>query len=806
MSAKTRAPQGQTPNTTPKAPRTKRTGGEPTLTSKVEEHYFQRSGRRLQYVPTERIPIIEVPNFPALGRLTALRFLEWVQQNPDGVVSLPTGKTPEYFIKWTRHFLDTWHEPTTQKELAEIGLDVAHKPVLHNLRFVQIDEFYPIDPNQQNSFYYYVNKHYIRGFGLNPKNALLINPAEIGIPKGMDLETVFPGGKVDLSLRHRVPTNAHEQIQYEVLLAVDQFCSTYEATIRAWGGIGFFLGGIGPDGHIGFNARGSDLESPTRLTLTNYETEAAAAGDLGGIEVSRNKPVITIGLGTISFKKDAVILIFAAGEAKSGVVADAIQNERHVRYPASVLQGLPNARFYLTHGATIRLPERLIEDINRAPALRDEELEKRVINLALKVNKRLDQLEDRDARECRVLQAALAKAGKTLPEAAAWTRQRLIQKIESGLDNPKNVTVLHTGPHHDDIMLGYMNYILHMVRRPSNKNYFTVLTSGFTAVTNHFLATILQDLKMFTDRREYAAERAAGCMHHDNLVARAEEVYGFLDGIAARNDLECRRWQCRRMLYNLMVVYEDEDIENIRDRIHELLNYLRTVYPGKKDIKIVQTLKGMQREYEEELIWGYIGTRPEHVLHGRLGFYTGDIFTRQPTLDRDVRPVLDMLQDIKPDILTLAFDPEGTGPDTHYKVMQVIHEALIQYAKKTGKKPEVWGYRNVWHRFHPADANAFIPVSLNSMAIMEHSFLNCFGSQKNASFPSYEYDGPFCHQAQLVYVDQYRMLRTCLGRDYFEHSDNPRLRSARGFVYLCKMTLDQFSGSARELAEITEAV
>ncbi|MDK2971439.1 MAG: glucosamine-6-phosphate deaminase [Candidatus Sumerlaeota bacterium] len=760
------------------------------------------------YAPTEKIPIIEVSNFPALGRLTALRFLEWVQQNPNGVVSLPTGKTPEYFIKWTQHFLDTWNDAGTQAELTEAGLDVSTKPNLSNLRFVQIDEFYPIDPNQQNSFFYYVNKHYIRGFGLDPKNALLINPAEIGIPEGMTLDTVFPGGKVDLGLRHRVPTTALERIQYEVILAVDQFCSEYEARIREWGGIGFFLGGIGPDGHIGFNARGSDLESPTRLTLTNYETEAAAAGDLGGIEVSRNRPVITIGLGTITFKRDAVVLVFAAGEAKGGVVADAIQNTKNVRYPASALQGLPNARFYLTHGATVRLTERIIEDIEKAPELSPAELDKRVINLCLKLNKRLDDLREEDAKECRIVTAALKKSGLKLKDVAATTKAGLLRKIESGLDNPKNQTLLHTGPHHDDIMLGYMNYILHTVRRPSNKNYFTVLTSGFTAVTSSFLATILEDLKMLTDRREYLEERNKGALRIDteNTAARAEEVYGFLDGIAARNEMEMKRWQCRRMLHSLMVVYEDEDIENIRDRIDELLNYLRTVYPGKKDIKIVQTLKGMQREFEEELIWGYIGTRPEDVFHGRLGFYTGDIFTRQPSQDRDVKPVLKMLTDIKPDIVTLAFDPEGTGPDTHYKVMQVLHEALIQYAAKTKKKPEVWGYRNVWHRFHPADANALVPMSLNSMAIMEHSFLNCFGSQKHASFPSFEYDGPFCHQAQLVFVDQYRMLRTCLGREFFEHSENPRLRAARGFVYLRKMALDEFSGNARALAEITEAV
>ncbi|HAS57059.1 MAG TPA: glucosamine-6-phosphate isomerase, partial [Algoriphagus sp.] len=74
-----------------------------------------------------------------------------------------------------------------------------------------------------------------------------------------------------------------------------------EQRIRDLGGIGFFLGGIGPDGHIAFNTRGSHIYSVTRLTETNFETQAVAAGDLGGIEVSANRLVITIGLDTIVY-------------------------------------------------------------------------------------------------------------------------------------------------------------------------------------------------------------------------------------------------------------------------------------------------------------------------------------------------------------------------------------------------------------------------------------------------------------------------------------------------------------------------
>ncbi|HMX63136.1 MAG TPA: glucosamine-6-phosphate deaminase, partial [Candidatus Sumerlaeota bacterium] len=292
----------------------------------------------------------------------------------------------------------------------------------------------------------------------------------------------------------------------------------------------------------------------------------------------------------------------------------------------------------------------------------------------------------------------------------------------------------------------------------------------------------------------------------DNIVARAEEVYHFLDGIAASDETRRRRAQARRMLFNLMNVYEDEEFENIAQRVAENLHYLETLYPGKKDVPIIQKLKGMQREYEEELIWGYVGTSPNDVFHTRLGFYTGDIFTEQPTMARDVAQILPLIEKLKPTIVSLAFDPEGAGPDTHYKVLQVLSDALLQYNKKTGKSPYVWGYRNVWFKFHPAESNIFVPVSLNTLAVMNDSFMHCFGSQKNASFPSYEYDGPFCYQAQKLWVKQFEMIKTCLGERFFTDNPSPRLRACRAMVFIKGMELSEFAGKARTLAQATEAV
>lgn len=251
--------------------------------SKVEQSFFDASGRDAY---TTMIPYIVVPNVPALGMLAALRFLEWVDGNPEGVISLPTGKTPEYFIKWTSRLLNGWDDKENRALMERHGLSLQKKPSLRGLRFVQTEDFYPIDPEQHNSYYHYVTNFYIRGFDLDPTRALLINANEIQLAQGKHYSEVFPDNIIDLSLRNREAGSNLEKLQQESLFRIDNWCMSYENRIREMGGIGFYLGGMGPDGSMASNTRGSDHNSTTRLTATNFENQAASASDLGGIEVS----------------------------------------------------------------------------------------------------------------------------------------------------------------------------------------------------------------------------------------------------------------------------------------------------------------------------------------------------------------------------------------------------------------------------------------------------------------------------------------------------------------------------------------
>ncbi len=775
------------------------------MTSRVEELVLSRNKQKIIYPPVEKMNTIIVENFPDLGKLTAMRFLEWAQNNEGWTISLPTGKTPEHFIKWVSHLLTNWDTPAAKKQLEEAGVDPGHKPDMNSFHFIQIDEFYPINSFQHNSFYYYVNKFYIKGFGLDPEKALLINPNTIGLEENQHLDVVWPNHLVDLSLRTRHPQNVLEERQKIALEAVDQFCTDYETKVRSLGGIGFFLGGIGPDGHIGFNVQGSDHYSTTRLTPTNYETQAAAASDLGGIEVSRNRLVITIGLQTIVYNPNTTAIIIAAGEAKARVVKEAIQSEKTNQVPASVLQDLPNSCFYITKGTAKLLTERRYMYLSNAESLSKQDTYQIVTDLALLKNKKLTDLNKTDMKSVRSSSLLIKQDPDGCMQQLKEIASEYRNNIEKALVVPGNQTFLHTAPHHDDIMLGYLPYLVRLMRNGTNRHFFNYLTSGFNAVTNSFMLNQLENANYFLKQTEFKELINDNYFDPLNTEFRDRDVYQYLDGIAADNKHAMNEGNARRLLRNLVEIFEEDSFENLVNRIEELENYFTTQYPGKKDLPYIQQLKGMTREWEADILWGYFGFKSESVIHSRLGFYKGDIFTEEPEVGRDVIPILNTIKNVQPNVITVALDPEGSGPDTHYKVLQAVSSALKLYQKETGNSHiHVWGYRNVWYRFHPSEANIFVPVTHNTRAILNDSFLNSFGSQAAASFPSYEFDGPFSGLAQKIQVEQYQNMKTLLGRDYFYQNEDSRIRSTRGLVYLKIMTLEEFFEHTIELKKLTE--
>lgn len=128
----------------------------------------------------------------------------------------------------------------------------------------------------------------------------------------------------------------------------EEASAEYEKAIQEAGGVDWQLLGIGGEGHIGFNEKGSAAESRTRRVTLARKTIVDAAPSFGGEE---NVPThaITMGVGTILEAKRVVLM--ARGASKREIVHRAMSGEVGPGVPASFLQNHENVGWFLDHDA-----------------------------------------------------------------------------------------------------------------------------------------------------------------------------------------------------------------------------------------------------------------------------------------------------------------------------------------------------------------------------------------------------------------------------------------------------------------------
>jgi glucosamine-6-phosphate deaminase len=180
-----------------------------------------------------------------------------------------------------------------------------------------------------------------------------------------------------------------------------------------------------------------------------------------------------------------------------------------------------------------------------------------------------------------------------------------------------------------------------------------------------------------------------------------------------------------------------------------------------------------------------------------------------PTLEGDALPMANLLRARQPDLITVAFDPEGTGPDTHYKVLQVVAAGLrisIERKDLINPNPMIWGYRNVWFIFTPSEATIMIPCSQSDLDLMHDTFMACFTTQKSASYPSPHYEGSFSAWSRHLQIQHRKTLSTLLGESFFTEHRDARVRESAGFIFLRAMHAIDFLKEVEELKSKFENV
>jgi glucosamine-6-phosphate deaminase len=249
----------------------------------------------------EKIPVTVYPSSGQASKAVAAEIAELIRtktaRGEKTVLGLATGSTPV----------------GVYDEL--IRLHQQEGLSFKNVISFNLDEYFPINPDELQSYRRFMREHLFDHVDIDPKNA--------HVPDG---------------------TIGREKIW--------EYCQQYEKQMKEAGGLDFQLLGIGRTGHVGFNEPGSPRDSRTRLITLDRITRMDAASDFFG-EWNVPRKAITMGVESIMSAKKVVLM--AWGEGKAPVIKKAVEGEVTSQVPATFLQQHQAARIVLDNAAAAEL-------------------------------------------------------------------------------------------------------------------------------------------------------------------------------------------------------------------------------------------------------------------------------------------------------------------------------------------------------------------------------------------------------------------------------------------------------------------
>lgn len=161
---------------------------------------------------------------------------------------------------------------------------------------VNLDEYKGLSPESDQSYYYFMHKHFF--------DRVNINPGKTYLPDGLALDEAAE-------------------------------CARYSAMIHELGGVDMQLLGLGHNGHIGFNEPDEAFEKDVHcVSLTERTIEANKRFFASAEEVPRK--AYTMGIKTIMQAKKVVVVV--SGEEKAEIVKKAFFGPVTPHVPGSILQ------------------------------------------------------------------------------------------------------------------------------------------------------------------------------------------------------------------------------------------------------------------------------------------------------------------------------------------------------------------------------------------------------------------------------------------------------------------------------------
>ena len=226
--------------------------------------------------------VLVVDNYNELSAAAAEMLADTVKSKPDCVLGLATGSTP----------IGTYEHLIQKYNAGELDFS--------RVKTINLDEYYPISPNNDQSYRYFMNTHLFDSVNIDITNT--------NVPDGLAND----------------PKTA---------------CRDYEALIDTLGGADVQLLGIGRNGHIGFNEPSECLEPFTHLTNLSEDTVKANSRFF---ENEALVPTRAITMGMRSIFKAKRIIILASGKDKCPAIKALLSQKIRTDCPATLLHLHPD--------------------------------------------------------------------------------------------------------------------------------------------------------------------------------------------------------------------------------------------------------------------------------------------------------------------------------------------------------------------------------------------------------------------------------------------------------------------------------
>ena len=497
-----------------------------------------------------------------------------------------------------------------------------------NVVSFNLDEYYPIARDAPQSYYHFMRK--------NLFDHIDIDPANCHVPDG--------------------------QLPKE---AMKKYCAEYERAIESAGGIDLQILGIGTNGHIGFNEPGSSLFSRTRVTPLENSTRLSNAGDFPSI---RKMPRLSVTMGISTILKSKRIILMAWGYSKAPAIKKSVEGSSAEEVPASLLQQHDDTLFVIDQAAASLLPRFTAPWLMGDCEWTKEFIRKAVVNTALKLEKPILSLTDKDYND-QGLSDLLAVKGDAYEinlEVFYMVRDSI-----TGWPGGKNEPL----PNPPERMSPYPKRCLIFSPHPDDD----IISMGGTFMRLH----------------DQGHDVHVGYQTSGNIAVTDEFVTRFVDFAVGFETLS--------------------GIDNKRSSqiLKDAKSYLKDKKSSGVDSPEIRAIKGLIRRTEASATCRYVGIKEEGIHFLNLPFYETGTIEKRPMSEEDINITVELLKKIKPHQVYCAgdlADPHGT----HKVCLDIVFESLRRL-KAAGepwiKDCWVWLYKGAWQEWDVSEIEMAIPMS-----------------------------------------------------------------------------------------------